>query len=307
MATMIFADEVLPPDRIDEIGEAEDVKTTKRELEIAEQLVESLAGDFEPERFHDAYREQVLAMIERKAQGEEIAVQPAARGGGNAGARPDERAEGEPRGRQGPRGRGRRQAESQTQGAGESRGQESGRQESAQIGRRQVRLGRETSHRETLTNRRWRRGMPRKLGRYARKRDFERTPEPAPRRGARRRAAELPRFVIHQHSARRLHWDLRLEHDGALASWAVPKGMPEAPGENRFAAATEDHPLEYLDFQGEIPKGHYGAGKMTIWDQGTYELPEVGAAQDRGALHGERLNARYALFPIDKEDPPRTG
>ena len=76
MATMIFADEVLPPERIDEIKEAEDVKTTKRELEIAEQLVESLAADFEPERFHDAYREQVLEMIERKAQGEEIAVQP---------------------------------------------------------------------------------------------------------------------------------------------------------------------------------------------------------------------------------------
>ena len=66
--------------------------------------------------------------------------------------------------------------------------------------------------------------------------------------------------MIHQHSARRLHWDLRLEHDGVLASWAVPKGMPEEPGENRFAAHTEDHPIEYLDFHGEIPKGNYGAG-----------------------------------------------
>jgi DNA end-binding protein Ku len=76
MATMIFADEVLPADRIEEIKEAEEVSTTKRELEIAEQLVESLAGDFEPDRWHDAYREQVLEMIERKAGGEEIAVQP---------------------------------------------------------------------------------------------------------------------------------------------------------------------------------------------------------------------------------------
>ena len=69
------------------------------------------------------------------------------------------------------------------------------------------------------------------------------------------RRREAPRFVIHEHSARRLHWDLRLEHDGVLASWAMPKGMPEEPGENRFAARTEDHPLEYLDFHGEIPAG----------------------------------------------------
>src|SRR5205807_1601827 len=78
-------------------------------------------------------------------------------------------------------------------------------------------------------------------------------------------------FVIHEHHARRLHWDLRLEHDGVLASWAVPNGIPLDPGENRFAAATEDHPLEYLEFAGEIPKGEYGAGKIAIWDSGTFE------------------------------------
>jgi bifunctional non-homologous end joining protein LigD len=148
--------------------------------------------------------------------------------------------------------------------------------------------------------------MARKLRAYERKRDFAETPEPAPGRTAAEHDPDpLPRFVIHQHSAGRLHWDLRLEHDGALASWAVPKGMPEEPGENRFAAHTEDHPLEYLDFHGEIPKGNYGAGAMTIWDQGTYEPLKWEPRKVEVQLHGERLQARYALFPIDKEDPPK--
>jgi len=156
-----------------------------------------------------------------------------------------------------------------------------------------------------------------KLERYAGKRDFKATPEPAParaskraptgakRRGGVRRDARAPRFVIHEHSARRLHWDLRLEHDGALASWALPKGLPESPGDNRFAAATEDHPLEYLEFHGEIPKGNYGAGTMTIWDSGTYETLKWEPRKVEVLLRGERVNARYALFPIDKEDPPK--
>ena len=146
---------------------------------------------------------------------------------------------------------------------------------------------------------------PGKLDRYARKRDFAETPEPAGRAKRKKPADGLPRFVIHQHSARRLHWDLRLEHDGVLASWAVPKGMPEEPGENRFAAHTEDHPLEYLDFHGEIPKGNYGAGDMTIWDRGTYELLKWEPRKVEVDLHGERLDARYALFAIDKVDPPK--
>ncbi len=146
----------------------------------------------------------------------------------------------------------------------------------------------------------------RKLGRYERKRDFAKTPEPAPSGDRREAAAEkLPRFVIHQHSARRLHWDLRLERDGALACWAVPKGMPEEPGENRFAAQTEDHPIEYLDFHGEIPQGNYGAGEMTIWDRGTYETLKWEPRKVEVRLHGERLDARYALFPIDKHEPPK--
>jgi bifunctional non-homologous end joining protein LigD len=146
------------------------------------------------------------------------------------------------------------------------------------------------------------RPRPSKLAPYAKKRDFAATPEPA---GAVGTTEGLPRFVIHQHSARRLHWDLRLEHEGVLASWAVPKGMPEEPGENRFAAHTEDHPIGYLDFHGEIPKGNYGAGQMTIWDHGTYELLKWEPRKVEVRLDGERLQARYALFAIDKIEPPK--
>ncbi len=139
---------------------------------------------------------------------------------------------------------------------------------------------------------------------YRRKRDFARTPEPAPASRGEDRPAE-PRFVVHEHDASRLHWDLRLEHDGVLASWAVPKGLPEAPGENRFAAHTEDHPLEYLDFEGQIPAGQYGAGTIAIWDSGTYELLKWEPRKVEVALHGTRVDARYALFPIESGEAPK--
>src|SRR4051812_2844626 len=116
--------------------------------------------------------------------------------------------------------------------------------------------------------------MAKKLQDYERKRDFQATPEPGPR-DPRPATRDLPRFVIQEPSAPRLHWDLRLEHDGVLLSWAVPNGIPQSPKENRKAVHTEDHPLEYLEFHGEIPKGNYGAGSMTIWDEGTYEPEKV--------------------------------
>ena len=135
------------------------------------------------------------------------------------------------------------------------------------------------------------------LAEYARKRDFAATPEPASG-GAGGAPGDAPRFVIQEHSATRLHWDLRLEHDGALASWAIPNGLPWAAKDNRLAVHTEDHPLEYLEFHGEIPKGSYGAGTMTIWDRGTYEVLKWDAKKVELRLHGERVTGAYALFPI---------
>ena len=146
------------------------------------------------------------------------------------------------------------------------------------------------------------------LGSYKAKRDFEKTPEP---RGKRRKKTDAARFVVQEHSARRLHWDLRLEREGTLASWALPRGVPEHPDENRLAVRTEDHPLEYLDFHGEIPKGEYGAGTMTIWDSGTYEAEKFREDEVIATFHGERVHGRYALFRtretdwmIHRMDPP---
>ena len=136
--------------------------------------------------------------------------------------------------------------------------------------------------------------MPPRLREYERKRDLSATPEPAG--GETAPAGERPRFVVQEHSATRLHWDLRLEHDGVLASWAIPNGIPPDPDENRKAVHTEDHPLEYLDFHGEIPKGNYGAGTMKIWDRGTYECHKWEAGKVVVTFHGERLTGRYALF-----------
>lgn len=104
---------------------------------------------------------------------------------------------------------------------------------------------------------------------YLRKRDPAGTPEPF---GG--EPGETARFVVQRHAARRLHYDFRLERGGALASWAVPKGVPLRAGERHLAVQVEDHPLDYADFEGEIPAGQYGAGTVEIWDRGTYELVE---------------------------------
>ncbi|MGH2837351.1 MAG: DNA polymerase ligase N-terminal domain-containing protein, partial [Thermoleophilaceae bacterium] len=138
-----------------------------------------------------------------------------------------------------------------------------------------------------------------KLRDYEKKRDFERTPEPG---GDGAPDGEQLRFVVQEHHATRLHWDLRLEHDGALASWAVPNGIPEDPKENRKAVHTEDHPLKYLTFEGDIPEGNYGAGKMTIWDRGTYELHKWEPRKVVLTFHGERLEGRYSLFQAGKSE-----
>jgi bifunctional non-homologous end joining protein LigD len=148
------------------------------------------------------------------------------------------------------------------------------------------------------------------LDEYERKRDFGATSEPPPE--SRRRKGGPPRFVVQEHSARRLHWDLRLEHEGVAASWAIPNGIPMDPEENRKAVHTEDHPLEYLEWEGEIPKGEYGAGTMRIWDRGTYELEKWEARKVVLRFDGERVQGRYALFRAGKEkdwmihriDPP---
>jgi bifunctional non-homologous end joining protein LigD len=139
-----------------------------------------------------------------------------------------------------------------------------------------------------------------KLGEYERKRDFGKTSEPAPQK--RRKKNGAPRFVVQEHSARRLHWDLRLEHEGVAASWAIPNGIPESPDENRKAVHTEDHPLEYLSWEGEIPKGEYGAGTMVVWDSGTYELEKWTEGKVIVDFHGERLQGRYALFRAGKAE-----
>ena len=150
--------------------------------------------------------------------------------------------------------------------------------------------------------------MADKLREYKGKRDFAKSPEPA---GARRGKGEQLRFVIQEHHATRLHWDLRLEHDGVAASWAVPNGIPQDPKDNRLAVHTEDHPIEYLEFEGDIPKGEYGAGKMRIWDRGTFELEKWRDDEVILTFHGERVQGKYALFHtrgkdwmIHRMDPP---
>lgn len=137
------------------------------------------------------------------------------------------------------------------------------------------------------------------LSEYRRKRDFGATPEPGPGAAA---PADDNRFVVQEHSATRLHWDLRLERDGVAVSWAVPNAIPEVPGENRMAVHTEDHPLEYLTWEGVIPKGNYGAGTMKVWDSGTYETHEWTDTKATVTFHGEQVKGRYHLFHIGGRD-----
>lgn len=129
------------------------------------------------------------------------------------------------------------------------------------------------------------------LEEYREKRKFDETPEPEPKE----ERTGLSRFVVQEHHASHLHWDFRLEMDGVLASWAVPKGMPEEPGTKRLAVRTEDHPVSYIDFAGEIPEGQYGAGSVKIWDKGTYDMKEKDEKKMVFDLDGNRLSGGYVL------------
>ena len=145
-----------------------------------------------------------------------------------------------------------------------------------------------------------------RLTKYRGMRDASKTPEPVPKKAPKGGNNNL--FVIQEHHARRLHYDLRLERDGVLVSWAVPKNLPDTPAVNHLAVHTEDHPLEYLTFEATIPKGEYGAGKMIVWDTGTYEtekfrdIPPDGPAKGGEVivtLHGKKIDGRYALIQTD--------
>jgi DNA ligase D-like protein (predicted 3'-phosphoesterase) len=141
-----------------------------------------------------------------------------------------------------------------------------------------------------------------RLREYHRKRDFKKTGEP---RGRARHGTNRPSFVVQEHAARSHHYDFRLEVDGVLKSWAVPKGPSTRPKEKRLATETEDHPLDYIDFEGTIPKGEYGAGAVIVWDTGRYrnatedgEVP-IEEALEKGhvrvVLEGEKLHGTWAL------------
>jgi DNA ligase D-like protein (predicted 3'-phosphoesterase) len=133
------------------------------------------------------------------------------------------------------------------------------------------------------------------LEEYRKRREFGRTPEPAGEVGE----GEGNRFVVQRHQASHLHYDFRLEMEGVLKSWAVPKGVPEEPGVRRLAVQTEDHPVDYIDFSGTIPEGEYGAGTVEIWDKGTFRLDNKSDREIEFNLQGYRLQGDYVLVHTD--------
>jgi bifunctional non-homologous end joining protein LigD len=139
------------------------------------------------------------------------------------------------------------------------------------------------------------------LSTYRSKRDPARTPEPVPPD-----SAPLPRgrddtFVVQEHHATALHWDFRLERGGVLVSWAVPKGLPTDPSTNHLAVHTEDHPIDYAAFEGNIPAGEYGGGTVSVWDRGTYECEKWTDREVKVVLHGSKVSGRYVLFRTDRQ------
>ena len=142
-------------------------------------------------------------------------------------------------------------------------------------------------------------GVKAPLSEYAAKRQFTQTQEPSAKIELQEDNKEKI-FVVQEHHARRLHYDFRLERDGVLKSWAVPKGIPETPEDKRLAVQVEDHPLEYAKFAGEIPQGQYGAGQVIIWDKGTYETKVWNEKMVEVILDGKKLKGRYVLVPLKK-------
>jgi len=148
-----------------------------------------------------------------------------------------------------------------------------------------------------------------KLTKYREKRDFNVTPEPH----TSKKTSEKPRFVVQKHESRNLHYDFRLEVDGVLKSWAVPKGPSVDYTQKRLAIPTEDHPVDYIDFEGIIPEGNYGAGTVIVWDTGTYrnlkekdgqKVPMEKTIEDGHVefyLEGEKLKGAYALIHTGRE------
>ena len=136
------------------------------------------------------------------------------------------------------------------------------------------------------------------LAEYQEKRDFSKTSEPQWRTSH----EDLHRFVVQKHQARNLHYDFRLELGGVLRSWAVPKGPPLEPGIRRLAIQVEDHPIDYLEFTGEIPQGEYGAGSVEIWDKGEFDLETESADMLEFSLRGGKLSGNYALIHTDDKN-----
>lgn len=143
------------------------------------------------------------------------------------------------------------------------------------------------------------------LDEYQKKRDFAQSPEPKGEinlveeiKKEEKTVSTSPIFVVQEHHSSRLHWDFRLEMEGVLRSWAVPKGPPEEFGIRRLAIQTENHPIEYADFEGDIPVGMYGAGKVIIWDRGEFLLEEETDSKLVFQLKGKKLIGKYALIKI---------
>jgi len=134
--------------------------------------------------------------------------------------------------------------------------------------------------------------MAKLLETYKKKRKFNKTPEPKPVV----KKTNLSRFVVQEHHASHLHWDFRLEIDGVLKSWAVPKGVPEKPNIKRLAVKVEDHPVDYINFEGTIPQGEYGAGEVKIWDKGIFKINNKNEKLIDFIIQGKKLKGNYLLI-----------